>query len=54
MAVKLDFLPKTIQFKYTTMTTIFHPVFQFQLENYTVAEHQIPWSKWKFKKPLIH
>lgn len=29
--------PKTIQYKYTTMTNIFHLVFQFQLENYSYS-----------------
>lgn len=38
MAAKFDFLPKTTQYKHTTMTTIFHFVFQFQFQNDIAAE----------------
>lgn len=33
MAAKLHLLPKTTQYKYTTMTAIFHFVFQLQFQD---------------------
>lgn len=41
MAAKLDFLPKITQYKHTTMTTIFHFVFQFQFQNAIAAEYPV-------------
>lgn len=40
--------PKPTQYKHITMTTIFHPVFQFQFQNDIAAEYQISCGKWEF------